>query len=69
MEDHFRAVISRYFESRGEKTKGMKVQSCPKGPYGKEPSCDEMYLDYAHNFFLQIRRQVQRQALGENILP
>lgn len=67
----FRAVISRHFEEQGlqEDKKNESPELSKKTFMERNDPVDETYLDCAYSFFLQIRRQVQRQVLGEKILP
>lgn len=64
-------MISRHFEEQGlQEDEKNKSSELPKKTFmERNDPVDETYLDYANNFFLQIRRRVQRQALGEKILP
>lgn len=64
-------MISRHFEEQGlqEDEKNECPELSKKTFMERNDPVDETYLDYAYNFLLQIRRQVQRQTLGEKILP
>lgn len=64
-------MISRHFEEQGlrEDEKKESPELSKKTFMERNDPVDETYLDYAYNFLLQIRRQVQRQALEKKILP